>query len=55
VLLHFREETTWKTRHRWRDNIKANLKEFGSKGMGWVEDRIQWFDLLNTIIKLWVP
>jgi len=23
------EETTWKTRHRWKDNIRMCLKEIG--------------------------
>jgi len=30
------KETNWKTRHRWKNNIKTNLNETGFEDVDWV-------------------
>jgi hypothetical protein len=30
-----RGEATWKSRHRWENNIKIDVKEIGWEGMDW--------------------
>jgi hypothetical protein len=43
---------------RWKDNIKADLKEVGCGGMDWIElnrDRNRWGVLVNTVMNLRVP
>jgi hypothetical protein len=45
-------------RHRWEDNIKLDLREIGIDGAYWiwlVQDRIQWWALMSTIMNLQVP
>jgi len=45
-------------RHRWKDNIRMDLKEIGWEGVDWmhlVQDRDQWRALVNTIMNLRVP
>jgi hypothetical protein len=45
-------------RHRWVDNIKMDIRKTGWGGMDWIDlaqDRDQWRDLVNTVMKLWVP
>jgi hypothetical protein len=45
-------------RRKWEDNIKIDLREIGWGGMDWIElsqDRDQWRDLVNTVMKLYVP
>jgi hypothetical protein len=40
-----REETAWKTRYRWEDNIRMGLREIGWKGVDCphlAQDRDQW-------------
>jgi hypothetical protein len=43
-----------KPRHRWKDNIKMDLR-----GVGWGEwtgyDRDRWRALVNAVMNLWVP
>jgi hypothetical protein len=39
---------------RWKDNIKINLQEVGSRGMDWIElaqDRDRWRVLVNMVLK----
>jgi hypothetical protein len=51
-------ETTWKTRHRWQDNIKTNLQEVGCGGVEWIElaqDRDKLEALVNVVTNLRVP
>jgi hypothetical protein len=46
-----------RTRCRWVDNIKMNLRETGWGGMEWidlVQDRGQWKALVITVMKLQV-
>jgi hypothetical protein len=45
-------------RCKWVDNIKMNLREIGSSGMGFIDltqDRKQWRTLVNTVMNFWVP
>jgi hypothetical protein len=47
-----------RTRRRWVDNTKMNLRDIEWGGMGWIElvqDRDQWRALVNTVINLRVP
>jgi hypothetical protein len=47
-----------RTRRRWVDNIKMNLREIGWNGMGWIDlaqDRDQWRALVNAVMNLRVP
>jgi hypothetical protein len=47
-----------RTRRRWVDNIKIDLRETGWGGMGWIDliqDRDQWRALVNTVMNLRVP
>jgi hypothetical protein len=47
-----------RSRRRWVDNIKINLREIGWDGMDWIDlaqDRDQWRALVNTVMKLRVP
>jgi hypothetical protein len=47
-----------RSRRRWVDNIKMDLREIGWDGMEWVdltEDRDQWRALVNTVMNLRVP
>ena len=50
--------TLGRTRYRWEDNIKMDLKEVGCGGMDWIElalDRDRWRALVNSVMNLWVP
>jgi hypothetical protein len=45
-------------RHRWKDNIKMDLREIGIDGMNWIQlaqDRVQWRACVNMVMNLWVP
>jgi hypothetical protein len=50
-------------RRKWVDNIKMDLREMRSDGMGWdgmgwvdlAQDRDQWRALVNTVMNLRVP
>jgi hypothetical protein len=44
-----------RSRHRWVDNIKMDLREIGWVGMDWIklaQDRDQWRALVNTVMNL---
>jgi hypothetical protein len=44
-------------RHRWEENIKADLQEVGCGGMVWIElakDRDRLWALWNAVMNLWV-
>jgi hypothetical protein len=44
-----------RSRRRWEDNVKIELKEMGWGGMDWIdlaEDRDQWRVLVNTVMNL---
>jgi hypothetical protein len=45
-------------RRRWRGNIRRDLREIVWKSEDWLrlaQDRDQWWDLMNTVMKLRVP
>jgi hypothetical protein len=45
-------------RSRWKDNIKMDLREIGIDGTNWiqlVQDRVQWWAFVNTVMNLRVP
>jgi hypothetical protein len=47
-----------RTRRRWVDNIKIDLREKGWDGMDWIDqaqDRGPWRTFVNTVMNLWVP
>jgi hypothetical protein len=47
-----------RSRRRWEDNIKMDLREVGWGGMDWVDlaqDRDRWRALVNAVMNLWVP
>jgi hypothetical protein len=47
-----------RSRRRWVDNIKMDLREIGWDGRDWIEmaqDRDQWRALVNTVMNLRVP
>jgi hypothetical protein len=47
-----------RSRRRWVDNIKMDLREIGWDGMDWIdlaENRDQWRALVNTVMNLRVP
>jgi hypothetical protein len=44
-------------RHRWDDNFKVDLWEFGWWGIDWIDvaqDRDRWSALVN-VVNFWVP
>jgi hypothetical protein len=43
---------------KWDDNIKTDLEESGYEDMGCIhlaQDRVRWWAVVNTAIKIWVP
>jgi hypothetical protein len=47
-----------RTRRRWEDNIKMDLREIGIDGANWIQldqVRVQWRACVNTVINLRVP
>jgi hypothetical protein len=47
-----------RTRRRWVDNIKIDLRETGWDGMNWfhlAQNRDQWRALVNTVMNLRAP
>jgi hypothetical protein len=47
-----------RSRCRWVDNIKMDLREIGWDGIDWIDlaqDRDQWRALVNTVMNLRVP
>jgi len=45
-------------RHRWEDNIKIDLQEFGRGGMDWIElaqDKDRRWAFVNAVMNLQVP
>jgi hypothetical protein len=54
-ILVGKTETTRKTRRRWVDNSKMDLREIGWGGMDWTdlaENRVQWRALVNAVMNL---
>jgi hypothetical protein len=47
-----------RTRRRWEDNIKMDLREIGIDGANWIklaQDRVKWRAFVNTVMNLRVP
>jgi hypothetical protein len=47
-----------RSRRRWEDNIRMDLREIGWKGVDWVHltsDGDQWRAFVNTVMNLRVP
>jgi hypothetical protein len=47
-----------RSRCRWEDNIKMDLREIGIDGANWIQlaqDRVQWQAFVNTVMNLRVP
>jgi hypothetical protein len=45
-------------RHRWKDNIKMDLREVGYECMDWIglaQDRDSWRTFVNAVMNLRVP
>jgi hypothetical protein len=55
LVMHYANLATLTTRRRREDNIRMDLREIGWKDVGWihlVQDRGQWWALVNTVMKL---
>jgi hypothetical protein len=47
-----------RSRCRWEDNIRMDLREVGWEDVDWIhlaEDRYQWWAPVKTVMNLWVP
>jgi hypothetical protein len=47
-----------RSRRRWEDNIKMDLREIGIVGENWsqlAQDRVQWRAFVNTVMNLLIP
>jgi hypothetical protein len=47
-----------RSRRRWEDNIRMDLKKVGLEGVGWIhlaQDRGHWRAFVNTVMNLRVP
>jgi transposase len=47
-----------RSRRRWVDNIKINLRDVGLSGVDWInlaQDTGQWKALVNTVMNLGAP
>jgi hypothetical protein len=53
-----RKRPLGRTRRKWVDNIKIDLKEIGCDHVDWIDmahDRDQWSALVNTVLNFRVP
>jgi hypothetical protein len=53
-----KKEQLGRSRRRWKDNVKMDLREKGRRGMDWInmaEDRNQYQPLMNSAMNLWTP
>jgi hypothetical protein len=51
-------EPPGRPKHRWKDNIKINLKETGSKEVNWIhlaQDRNNSWALVSMVMNLLIP
>jgi hypothetical protein len=47
-----------RSKRRWEDNIKLDLREIGIDGANWIrlaQDRVQWRAFVNTVMNFRVP
>jgi hypothetical protein len=50
-----RKRPLGRSRRRWEDNIRMDLREIGWGGMDWIDlsqDRDEWWGLVNTVMNL---
>jgi hypothetical protein len=50
-----KEETTGKTKRKWDDNIKLDLRDIGIDGANWIrltENSVQWLVFVYTVMNL---
>jgi hypothetical protein len=53
-----RKRPLGKSKRRWKDNVRMDLREIGWGGVDWIDlaqDKNQWKALVNTVINLRVP
>jgi hypothetical protein len=53
-----RKRPLGRPRHRWKDNIKMDLRETGIDEVNWiqlVQNRFQWRAFVSTVMKLQIP
>jgi hypothetical protein len=53
-----RQVSLGRSRRRWEENIKMDLRDIGINGANWIrlaQDRVQWRAFVNTVMNLWVP
>jgi hypothetical protein len=46
-----------RSRHRWEDNVKLDLRAIGTDGANWIQlaqDRVQWQAFVHTVMNLQV-
>jgi hypothetical protein len=56
--MHIGKRPLGRTRCRWDDNMKMDIREEGWGGMDWIDlaqDRDQWRTLVNTDMNISVP
>jgi hypothetical protein len=54
----WRERTTWRHRHRYKYNVKMDMREICLDGVDWIHlphDSDQWRALLNPVVNLQIP
>jgi hypothetical protein len=47
-----------KSRYRWEDNIKLDLREIGRDGVNWIQlaqGKVQWWACVKMVVNLQVP
>jgi hypothetical protein len=52
------KRSSGRSRSRWEDNIKMDLKEIGTDGANWIQlaqDKVEWRACVNTVMNLRVP
>jgi hypothetical protein len=52
------ERQLGRPRHRWKDNIKMDLRKIGINGVNWIrlaQDIVQWRAFANMVMNLQVP
>jgi hypothetical protein len=53
-----RKRPVRRSRHRWDDNIKMELRDVGIVGVNWIQlaqDRVRWRAVVSTVKNLQVP
>jgi hypothetical protein len=58
ILLPQDENPVGRTRHRWEENIRTDVREVGWEVVNWIhvgQDRHQWRTLFDTVMNLRFP